>query len=110
MRHTAIDKLCTLVGGFSGADGILRATITGTHRPDKVGRRYRTPRHPVGDVAVIELPCDAPGRAPRSSIPYLWIFEGESKKKLGFDPDHPAIKKTCSSSVTGQNFIGWLRK
>ena len=84
MRHAALEQLCTLVGGLSGADGGRRATITRIHRPAKVGRRDWTPVHPVGDVAVIELPCDAPGWAPQASITYLWIFEGASEEEVGF--------------------------
>ena len=76
MRHAALDQLCTLVGGFSRYYGIRRATISVTRRPSNVGRRDRAPVHHVGDVVVIELPRDAPGRAPQESIPYLWIFEG----------------------------------
>ena len=53
MRHAALEQLCTLVGGFDGADGRRHATIPGTNRPAKVDRRDRTPRNPVGDVAVI---------------------------------------------------------
>ena len=86
MHHATLEQLCPLAGGFAGSDGGRRATITGTHQPDNMGRRYWTPGHPVGDVAVIDIPCDAPGRAPRASIPYLWIFEGASKEEVGFRP------------------------
>ena len=54
--------------------GGRRATIPGTHLLDKMGCRYWKPVNTVEDVAVIKLPCDAPGRAPQSSIPYLWII------------------------------------
>ena len=84
MRHAALEKLCTLVGGFSGSDGVRRSTIPGTHLPSKVVRIYRTPGHPVGDVAVINLPRDALRRAPRANIPYIWIFEGTSEAEVGF--------------------------
>ena len=83
MCHTALEKLCTLVGGFSGADGGRLAKIIGTHRTAKVGRRDWTHGHPVGDVSVIKLPRYAPGQAPRASIPYLWIFEGPSEEEVG---------------------------
>ena len=81
---TALKKLCTLVGVLSGFDGRWCATIPGTHRPAKVGRIYWTPGHPVGEVAVIDLPHDALGRSPQASIPYLWIFEGAFKEEVGF--------------------------
>ena len=86
MRHTALKKLVALVGGFTEAGGGRSATIPGTHQPAKVGRRYQTLGHPIGDVAVIELLCNAPGRVPRASIPYLWIFEGASKEEVRFRP------------------------
>ena len=82
--HAALEQLCTLSGRFSGADGGRRASIPGTYRPSKMGRRYRTPGHDVGDVSIIELPRDAPIRAPQTSIPYLWIFEGASEEEVGF--------------------------
>ena len=84
MCNDSLNKLCTLTVGFSGADGRQQATIPGTHRPAKVGRIYWTPGHPVGEVAVIDLPHDALGRSPQSSIPYLWIFEGAFKEEVGF--------------------------
>ena len=86
MRHAAIKQICTLAGGLSGADGRRYETKPGTHQTDKMGRRDRTPGHPVGDVASIELPCDAPGREHQVSIPYLWIFEGASEEEFGFRP------------------------
>ena len=86
MRHAALEKLCTLVGGFAGANGGRRATIPGTHRPDNMGRRYQTPEHPVGDVTFIELPRDALSPSPQASIPHLWIFEGASEEEVSFLP------------------------
>ena len=84
MRHAALERLCTLAGGFYGADGGRREVIPGTYRQANMGRRDWTPGHIVGDGAVIEIPCDAPSRAPRSSIPYLWIFEDAYKEEVGF--------------------------
>ena len=74
MCNDSLNKLCTLAVGFSGADGRQHATIPGTHRPAKMGRRDQTPVHPIEDVSVIKLARDAPVRAPGASIPYLWIF------------------------------------
>ena len=71
IRHTALEQLYTLFRGYAGAYGGRCATIPGTHRPAKVGHRDWTPGHHVGNVSVIELPRDAPVRAPRASIPYL---------------------------------------
>ena len=76
MLHAALKKLFILAGGFSGVDGGWRVTITGAHCPNKMVHSDWTPVHPVVDVAVIEVPHDAPSRAPRASITYLWIFEG----------------------------------
>ena len=64
-------ELCTLAGGFARDDGRLSATIQGTHRPDKMIRIDWTPGHPVGDAAVIWLPCDDLGQAHQASIPYV---------------------------------------
>ena len=86
MRHAALERLCTLVGGFSRYYGIQRATIPVTHCPAKVVRKDRAPVHHVGDVIVIKLPRDAPGWAPRTRIPHLWIFEGASEEAVGFQP------------------------
>ena len=63
MCHTALEKLCTLVGGLSVADGERHATIPGTHQPVKMVRIDHTPGHPDGDVTFIDLLCDAPSRA-----------------------------------------------
>ena len=71
MRHAALEKLCTLDGGFSGADGEQRATILETHLPDKMVCRYWTPGNTVGDVTVIKIPQDALSQAPQLSFPYL---------------------------------------
>ena len=84
--HAAIKKLCTLSGVLVGSGGGQCAAIPGNYRPAKMGRRDRTPGHPVGDVAVIEPYCDAPSRAPQASIPHLWIFESTSKEEAGFPP------------------------
>ena len=84
MHHTALEKLCTLAGVFSEADGGRCAKILGTYQPPKLGRRDRTPGNPVGDIAVIEIPHNVPIRVPRSRIPYPWIFEGASKEEVGF--------------------------
>ena len=64
MNHVAIDKLFTLDGGFAGTDGRRHTKIPGTRRLDKMGHRDWTPGYPVGDVAAINLPRDAPSRAP----------------------------------------------
>ena len=64
MRHTDLKQLCTLAGGLARADGRQRAKIPGNCWPVKMGRIYRTSGHPVGDVAVIELPRNAPSQAP----------------------------------------------
>ena len=74
MCHTALGKLCTLAGGFSGADGGHRATILGTYWQANMGRRYWAPGNLVRDVTVIDLPYNAPSQAPQEIIPYLWIF------------------------------------
>ena len=74
MRHAALKQLCTLSGLFDGSDGGQCAIIPGTHCPNKMVRIYCTPGHPVGDVAVIELPRDSLSQAPRASILYIWIF------------------------------------
>ena len=84
MRHAALEQICTLIGGFSGADGGRCATIPGNHQPAKVGHRDWTTGNPVRYVAVIKLPRDAPGRETRASILYLWIFEGEYKEEVVF--------------------------
>ena len=83
MCHATLKKVCTLDGGFYGADGRRCATITGNHRPDKMGCRDWTPQHPLGDVTAIELTCNAPSWAPRARIPYLWIFEGAPEEEVG---------------------------
>ena len=80
MRHAALKKLYNLAGELAGADGGKCVTIPETYWPAKMGRRYWKPGHPVGDIAVIELPHDAPSWAPRASIPYIWIFEGASEE------------------------------
>ena len=79
MRHAALNKLCTLDGGFAGADGRRRAAIPVNYWPSKMGCRDWTPGNPVGDVFVIKLPCDIPSQESQASIPYLWIFEGAQK-------------------------------
>ena len=61
MHHAALEQLCTLVGVFAKTDGGRSAMIPGTHLPAKVFRRDCMPGHPVGDVAVIELPSRCPG-------------------------------------------------
>ena len=70
-RHATLEQLYTLAGGFTVADGGWCAAIPGTYQPAKMGRRDWAPEHTAAGVAVIELPCDAPGRAPRASIPYI---------------------------------------
>ena len=84
MRHAALEQLCTLDGGLPGADDRRRATIPGTYWPAKMVRRDWTPVHPIGNVAIIKIPRDAPSRAPQASIPYLWMFEGVSEEEVGF--------------------------
>ena len=42
------------------------------------------PGHTLGDVDIIEKRRDAPSQVSLASIPYLWIFEGASKEKVGF--------------------------
>ena len=86
MSHAALNQLCTLARGLAGADGRQHATIPVTYWLNNMGCIYWAPGHPVGDVAVIELPRDARSRSPQASIPYLWIFEGASKEEVGFQP------------------------
>ena len=63
MCHAALEQLFTLAGGLFGADGGRNVKIPGTYWTANMGCRYRTPVHPVGDVAIIELPRDSPSRA-----------------------------------------------
>ena len=65
MRHSALGKLFTLDGGFTGDDGRQSVTIPGTYQPAKMGRREWTPGNPVGNVAIIEIPCHALSQAPK---------------------------------------------
>ena len=55
MRHAALKQLCTLVGGFTGADGGRHEMIPGTYWTDNMGRRDRTSGNSNGDISVIEL-------------------------------------------------------
>ena len=84
MIHVALEKLCTLSGGFAGSDGKKLSRISGNHCTDKMGCRDRKPGNTVGDIAVIDIPRDAPSQAPQAGITYLWIFEGASKEEVGF--------------------------
>ena len=58
MFHVALKQLCTLVGGFTGADGGRHEMIPGTYWTDNMGRRDRTSGNSNGDISVIELTWD----------------------------------------------------
>ena len=75
---------CVMLLSINYAPSGRHATIIVTRCQAKMGRIYYTPGHYVGNGAVIKLHRDAPIRAPRASIPYLWIFEGASKEEVVF--------------------------
>ena len=73
MCHGALEKLFALGGGLSRDDGRWFVMITVTGQPAQMDHVNQKPGHPVGYVAVIELPLSSPSWAPQSSITYLWI-------------------------------------
>ena len=91
MCHADLDQLCTLFGVLDGSGGGRRAMIPGTHRPAKMVCKYWTPGHPVGCIAVIDLPCNDLGRHLDQAFHIFGYLKAHPKRKLVFDPAHPAI-------------------
>ena len=92
MRHAGLDKLCTLVGGFYGANGKKGKTITGNHWPDKVGRRDQTHGHHVGDVLSSYLLMPRVGHL-EQSLHIFGYLKVHLKRKLYFYLSHPIINE-----------------
>ena len=91
MHHTALEKLCTLAGVFSEADGGRCATILGTYQPPKLGRRDRTPGNPVETLLLSRYLTMSRFGYLDQGFRILGYLKAHPRKKLGFDPEHPAM-------------------
>ena len=111
MRHAALKQRCTLAGGFDGADCGRRAMIPGTYQPAKMDQIYWMPGYLVGDVAVIDLPSrfSKSGTFIKHYISLDICRRIQRGSWVSTQYILPSMK-TGSSSVTGQSFIGTLRR
>ena len=105
MRHAALDQLCTLVGVFAKADGRRRATIPETHSPSKVGRIYIGQPDILLETLLPSSYLVMPQIGHLEQVFHIFGYlKARPKRKLGFEPAHPAINENWFQQCAWSEF------